>query len=386
MADIVVQFTKYANMEYFMKKLTAISLFSGAGGMDVGFDRAGFAVLAGNEIDTYACETYRANHPSSKLHEGDINEYLDQLNDYQGIDVVFGGPPCQGFSVAGKMNPNDPRSKLVFSFVAVVASLRPRAFVMENVKALASLERFSKIREELFKQLSQLGYTVSMHVLNAKDYGSAQNRERVFFIGSLDIRRNIFLSMLELYKQQALSVREAIQHLGPAGSKTNSMICNAKITLAERPVLRKSPYAGMLFNGQGRPLNPDGWSSTLPASMGGNRTPIIDEQHLYEYKESWVEQYHAGLMKGNPATPEMVAPKHLRRLTVNEAALLQGFPAGYQFIGPQSKIYCQIGNAVPCTLAESVASAVRDLLSGSANEETARMLELKKGQTLELAI
>ena len=347
-----------------MKGLTAISLFSGAGGMDVGFERAGFKVLAASELDPYACKTYRANHPDSELFEGDVNSHIEGLGAFRGVDLVFGGPPCQGFSVAGKMDPNDPRSQLVFSFVNVVKVVRPRAFVMENVKALATLEKFQKVREALFRSFTQLGYSVSMNVLNAKDYGSAQNRERVFFIGTLDTKQEIQLTSLDLYKQKALSVRDVIQHLGPAGSPSNARICKAKITLAERPVLRKSPYAGMLFNGQGRPLNPDGWSSTLPASMGGNRTPIIDELHLYEFKESWVEKYHAQLWHGAPSASVVVVPKHLRRLTIDEASLLQGFPVEYNFVGPQSKVYCQIGNAVPCTLAESVGYAVRDLLLG----------------------
>lgn len=368
-----------------MNELTAVSLFSGAGGMDVGFVRAGYSVLAGNEMDAYACKSYRANHPESELHEGDINQHMEHLAAYQGVDVVFGGPPCQGFSVAGKMDSNDPRSKLVFSFVEVVALLRPRAFVMENVKALASLEKFQKIREELFRQFSELGYSVSMNVLNAKDYGSAQNRERVFFVGSRDIRLGTRLLTLERYKQKALSVRDVIKHLGSAGSVTNPRICKAKITLAEHPILRKSPYAGMMFNGQGRPLNPDGWSSTLPASMGGNRTPIIDEHHLYDYKESWVEQHHASLMQGEAAAPDLVVPGYLRRLTIDEAALLQGFPSDYQFIGPQSKVYCQIGNAVPCTLAEAVASAVRDLLAVKDSVGAYRTIITKRGQTLELS-
>lgn len=367
-----------------MKGLTAISLFSGAGGMDVGFERAGFKVLAANEMDGFACKTYRANHPDAMLFEGDINQHIEELGSFQGVDVVFGGPPCQGFSVAGKMDPDDPRSQLVFSFVNVVKVVRPRAFVMENVKALASLEKFQKIREELFRSFSSLGYSVSMNVLNARDYGSAQNRERVFFIGTMNIKQDVKLSSLADYKQKALSVRDVIQHLGPAGSPQNPRVCKAKITLAERPVLRKSPYAGMLFNGQGRPLNPDGWSSTLPASMGGNRTPIIDERHLYEYKEGWVERYHERLWNGGEVTRDITVPKYLRRLTVDEAALLQGFPAQYQFIGPQSKVYCQIGNAVPCTLAEAVASAVRDLILGaSAPDESHRRM---KGENIALPL
>lgn len=368
-----------------MHEFSAVSLFSGAGGMDVGFVRAGFKVIAASEMDAFACKTYRENHPESVLFEGDVNNFIDPLRNFHGVDVVFGGPPCQGFSVAGKMDLDDPRSQLVFSFVKVVEAVRPKIFVMENVKALATLEKFRGIREELFKLFNRLGYSVSLNLLNAKDYGSAQNRERVFFIGILDGKLDARLPMFDLYKQKALSVRDVIQHLGPAGSSLNKRVCRAKITLAERPILRKSPYAGMLFNGQGRPLNPDGWSSTLPASMGGNRTPIIDEQHLYEYKESWVEEYHSRLISGYPATPNIEVPKYLRRLSVDEAALLQGFPSTYQFIGPQSKVYCQIGNAVPCTLAEAVASVVRDLLRDGGVVPTS-LSKVKLGESLALPL
>jgi DNA (cytosine-5)-methyltransferase 1 len=221
-----------------------------------------------------------------------------------------------------------------------------------------------------------------MNVLNAKDYGSAQNRERVFFIGTCEFSHGEKLCFLESYRKKSLTVREVIQHLGPAGSKTNLRVCKAKITLAEKPVLRRSPYAGMLFNGQGRPLNPDGCSSTLPASMGGNRTPIIDEQHLYEYKESWVEKYHEQLWNGIHPIAGMEVPKYLRRLTIDEAALLQGFTADYEFVGPQSKIYCQIGNAVPCTLAEAVASAVKDLLLGKKSSPTPGLPKNRENLTL----
>lgn len=376
----------YSKIEYSMKKITAVSLFSGAGGMDVGFERAGFEVVAANEMDSFACKTFRENHPGTTLLEGDINDHISGLAKYKNIDVVFGGPPCQGFSVAGKMDLNDPRSKLVFSFVDVVEKLKPKMFVMENVKSLATLDKFKNIREGLFRRFYNLGYSVSMNVLNAKDYGSAQNRERVFFIGSLHKISELVPSVLQSYKQKALSVRAVIQHLGPAGSDANAKVCNAKITLASNPILRKSPYAGMLFNGQGRPLNPDGWSGTLPASMGGNRTPIIDERHLYEYKDSWVESYHGKLMNGEPSTPELDVPKYLRRLTVDEASLLQGFPAGYKFIGPQSKVYSQIGNAVPCTLAEAVASTVSDLILKYEFVSDSRVNNAGVGETFEMYI
>lgn len=124
----------------------AMSLFTGAGGIDIGFERAGFAIRYANEFDHDAADTWRTNRPFNRdaMHEGDIAEQLAVLSGYRGhIDLVFGGPPCQGFSVAGKMDPNDARNQLIFTFLEVVAIVRPKAFVMENVKALAVLDRWS---------------------------------------------------------------------------------------------------------------------------------------------------------------------------------------------------------------------------------------------------
>lgn len=357
----------------------AISLFAGAGGMDVGFKTADFSIVGANEIDTYACQTYRQNHPETELIEGDIDLSIKHLKEFQGVDVVFGGPPCQGFSVAGKMNPDDPRSQLVFSFVDAIEMLQPKAFVMENVKALGCLSKFEDVRRELLRRFQVLGFSVNIFVLNAKDFGVPQSRERVFFIGTKKPCKKIITGDIDQYKKVPLSLRDAIAYLGPAGSVKNPNVCKAKVTIAAKPVLRKSPYAGMLFNGQGRPLNPDGWSSTLPASMGGNRTPILDENHLYKNEESWVENYHAYLMKGGRPHKLDAAPPQLRRLTVDEAAVVQSFPDNYKFIGPQSKVFSQIGNAVPCQLATVVASALKNLLDGKSATNTAR-----KGETLEL--
>jgi len=366
-----------------MNKFTAISLFSGAGGMDVGFKKAGFNVLAANELDSYACDTYEANHPDSVLFRGDLNAHTENLAKYEGVDLVFGGPPCQGFSVAGKMDAEDPRSKLVFAFANMIDRIKPRAFVMENVKALGALSKFESVRNELFRRFYDAGYSVSVMILNAKDFGTAQSRERVFFIGVRRPYANIKIGSLNKYKKKAVSLRQAISHLGKAGTENNSRICNAKITLATTPILRKSPYAGMLFNGQGRPLNPDGWSSTLPASMGGNRTPIIDEGHLFDNEKSWVEKYHAHLMSGGQPLKLGEVPSTLRRLTVDEAALLQCFPANYNFIGPQSKVFSQIGNAVPCNLAFAVGQAVFDALNNPSDFHTSNQIQV--GEMLELA-
>lgn len=344
--------------------MRAISLFSGAGGMDVGFKDSGFEIVAACEIDKSAGETFRANHAETLLIQGDINQHLSELGSFEKIDVVFGGPPCQGFSVAGKMDINDPRSKLIFSFCEVVERVKPAAFVLENVKSLGTLEKFEKIRNEFIYRMEKAGFSISSHILNAKDFGVPQARERVFFIGVKKDLKNISQFDFSKYKKSAPTLRNALINLGRPGTNNNKRICKAKITLATKPILRKSPYAGMLFNGQGRPLNPDGWASTLPASMGGNRTPIIDDNHLYSGERSWVEEYHKHLIEGGKVYKIIDAPSNLRRLTIDEAALLQTFPLGYIFLGPHSKIYSQIGNAVPCALAKVVASCVRNSLLG----------------------
>jgi len=153
--------------------------------------------------------------------------------------------------------------------------------------------------------------------------------------------------------------------LNKAGSGNNKEICKAKITITEKPILRKSPFAGMLFNGLGRPIQIDGYANTLPASMGGNKTPIIDEEELYNNKEGWVQNYHSRLLKGEKPMKYQIAPKRLRRITVKEAALLQTFPADFEFFGSQSSRYSQIGNAVPCNLASRVAEMMKGVLESN---------------------
>ncbi|PSB17817.1 DNA (cytosine-5-)-methyltransferase [Phormidesmis priestleyi ULC007] len=344
--------------------LSGLSLFSGAGGMDVGFIRAGVEIVSANDIDRDACLTYEANHPGGIIKCGDINQNLTDIRRFEGIDIVFGGPPCQGFSVAGKMNPDDPRSKLLWVFMKAVEFTKPRAFICENVKALAVLDKWSEVRQQLFRFARQLGYKYKLVVLNSTAFGVPQSRERMFLIGFRDIEDiNDLEAQFERYKKQAPTVRDIVLPLGVAGSENNQRVCNAKVTIAAKPVMRRSPYAGMMFNGQGRPLNPTGYSCALHASMGGNKTPIIDEEHCYFGQDSWVEWYHSYLMAGGEPLSLDAAPKRLRRLTIDEALRIQTFPHDYQFIGGQSSIYRQIGNAVPCDLAQVVAEVVRDFLS-----------------------
>jgi DNA (cytosine-5)-methyltransferase 1 len=342
-----------------VKRIKGISLFSGAGGMDVGFEKAGVDVVLANELDSNACDTYEANHPKSRLLRGDIRDYYDVFAKQKDVDIVFGGPPCQGFSVAGKMDPSDQRSKLIWCFLDIVEMVKPHLFVMENVKALGKLEKWKDIRDAFLERAKSLGYHCQFFILNASDFGVSQNRERVFFIGSDDEYNLIeFANALNSEKRDPTPLGELLRSLPPAGSEENPLTCTARITLASNPVMRRSPYAGMIFNGMGRPLNLKAVSSTLPASMGGNKTPIVDCKLLENPDdEDWVKEYHAGLMSGAVDPAFKPAPPHLRRLTILESALIQSFPMEYDFKGTKSAVYTQIGNAVPCRLAESVAKA-----------------------------
>ncbi|MBR1496775.1 MAG: DNA cytosine methyltransferase [Oscillospiraceae bacterium] len=352
-----------------MKKRTAISLFSGAGGLDVGFELAGFDIICANEFDHDAAEAWRANRPDkhSVMIEGDINDHIHKLSAFQGIDIVFGGPPCQGFSVAGKMDPNDIRSQLVWRFMDVVELTAPKVFIMENVAALGTLAKWESVRNGIISRGNELSYSVSFKVHHTSEYGVPENRDRVIFVG---VQQSIgqtdgFYKALETYNATPKTVREVLVSAGQYGTSENPQTCTATITLATHPVMRRSPYAGMLVNGAGRPIDLNGIAPTLPASMGGNKTPIVDEVALYDAtKQNWFETYHAGLVAKTIDPATTIVPKTIRRLTIKECAAIQTFPDGYKFSGRKTKQYKQIGNAVPCQFANAVACSVRDAYMG----------------------
>lgn len=343
---------------------TVVSLFAGAGGMDLGFREAGYAIVWANELNADAAATYRANL-GPHLHQGDIHAVGSEA--IPACDVVIGGPPCQGFSVAGKMSAGDPRSELIWQFVRVVRDKRPAAFVMENVKALGALRRWAAVREALVCQLRALGYDVAYRVLDASRYGVPQQRERVFFIG---LRRGGAEAAFPEPLGRTVSAREALAALPPYGHPGNDSLCRAAVVPAKRAVMRRSAYAGMLFNGLGRPIRLDGPAPTLPASMGGNKTPIIDQQALESGAPNWAEEYHAHLRGGG--LPHPSAPARLRRLTAEECAVLQSFPPHYRFHGRLSSRYSQIGNAVPPRLAFHLAARLREAASAGRAGSAAR--------------
>ena len=345
------------------------SVYSGAGGLDIGFIRAGFAPVFSIDIDPSAVNTYAATlkrlsdrFPHLKVHEhnclcGDIDDHMTDLTTVT-ADLVIGGPPCQAFSVAGKIDPSDPRSRHVWRFLDAVRAIEPRCFVMENVKALAQNRRWTQLIDALRDKADELGYATQVLMLNASHYGVPQARERMFLVGIPP--GTLFEPPAPSTADNPPSLRDALATLPPWGAPGNDMLCAARVTPAKRPVMRRSPYAGMLFNGSGRPMRLDRPAPTLPASMGGNRTPIVDQDCLDGVDDCWIARYHACLEAGGE--PRTEVPERLRRLTVQEAAAIQGFSADMEWRGTKTSIYRQIGNAVPPALGTAIALALRAAL------------------------
>ena len=351
-----------------------VSLYSGAGGLDLGFIAAGFRPVFSNDINSDAMETYSAAMDMIAERTGESFEHRIVTNDIRQVedlpergcaDLVIGGPPCQGFSVAGKMDPNDPRSRHVFDFLGMVERVQPKAFVMENVKALAKNRRWAGTIADIRKKAEEIGYKTYLDVLNSADYGVAQTRERMFLIGFRD--HEVEYEYPEPTVSEHVGVAQALRSLPPLGEPGNDQICKAKVTTAKEPVLRQSPFAGMLFNGQGRPMDMNRPAPTLPASMGGNRTPIVDQETLEGGSEQWVVSYHSSLMNGGKVIDAV--PSRLRRISVQEAAVIQSFPRNMPWHGSQSSRYRQIGNAVPPKMAYAVACSVASAMKMTINQD-----------------
>lgn len=364
----------YSDIPVFPRALgTFVSLYAGAGGMDIGFALAGFRPTWVNELDPHAAATndvafkrLRDSRPHLcdadwTIHTGSILGLPEEdLPLPKSADLVIGGPPCQGFSVAGKMDPTDARSNHVFHFMEIVERVQPAAFVMENVKALYWNRRWGTVRDRLMARAKELGYRSALVLCNAAHYGVPQARERMLLIG---VREADPIAPEPTTSESTPTLRMALAQLPHYGEPGNDAVCRAKVTPAKDPVMRRSPYAGMLFNGAGRPMDLDAPAPTLPASMGGNKTPIIDQDQMDFDTRPWVLDYHAHLWSGGE--PLRSIPSRLRRITVQEAAAIQTFPLSMEWRGPQSAQYRQIGNAVPPRLALAAADAVKRSLGVS---------------------
>jgi DNA (cytosine-5)-methyltransferase 1 len=329
------------------EKLVCVDLFSGAGGLSIGLDQAGFNSCLAVEVAEDCCETYAARFSKAHLDPKPIQDV--KFAAYDGVDLVAGGPPCQPFSSGGKRLAAADHRDMVPQFIRAVKEARPRAFLMENVPGLFA-ETHTEYLHAAVAQFEAMGYRVTAKILNAADYGVPQKRRRGFLVGLKSGRfsfppatHGTGADRPHVPSGQVVSAREVFGVPNPS-----------KVFYAKRPDLRPSPYDGHIFNGGGRPIDLSAPCHTILASAGGNKTHFVDP--LGE-----APRYHSHLMRGGK--PRRGQLEGARRLTVEESALLQTFPPGMQFSGSRSSQYTQIGNAVPPLLAEVLGRALIEALS-----------------------
>lgn len=325
-----------------------LSLFSGCGGLDLGFEKAGFDIPIANEFDKNIWKTFEINHPQTKLLKEDIRR-IDAKTLPNDIDGIIGGPPCQSWSEAGSLKGiEDDRGKLFFEYIRILKSVQPKFFLAENVSGMLA-DRHSEAVKNILKMFEECGYDVSLTLVNAKDYGVAQERKRVFYIGfrkDLNIKFDFPKGSTEDDKNK-ITLRDIIWDLQdsavPAGEK-NQHNPNA---------INNNEY----FIG-----------SYSPIFMSRNRVKSWDEQAFTVQASGRQCQIH-------PQAPKMIkvdknncrfveGKENLyRRMTIREVARVQGFPDTFKFVyNNTNDAYKMIGNAVPVNLAYEVACAIKKAL------------------------
>lgn len=319
-----------------------IDLFSGAGGFSLGFDRAGFQNVFSVDYEPSFCETYRENFPNHQLIEKNICDLQDAeiayLKEQNEVTVVIGGPPCQGFSMAGSIGRkfiDDPRNRLFKEFVRVVKVVKPRYFVMENVKRLYNHKK-GQTREEIIEDFEKLGYTVSCKILNAVDYGVPQMRWRAIFIGSLKEQDILFP---ERQIQNNVTVKEALKVYPKLLSGASSTKIPNHVAMSHsNQMLTK-----MSFIADGGDRN------EIPHEI---RPTSGDVRKYIRYKSNAPSVCVTGDMR------KIFHYEQNRALTVRELAKLQSFPDNFVFKGSRISQQQQVGNSVPPLMAEAIAHSV----------------------------
>lgn len=341
--------------------MNIIDLFSGPGGLSLGLRRSGLNVVANVELNRDAMETY-ASHDASAIH---FNEDVRGISfsQFRGkVDIVVGGPPCQPFSIGGLRKGKADERDMIPEFIRCLKEVQPDAFLMENVPGLI----YKKSRpyfDSVLAQLSQCGYRLNWAVLNSADYGVPQKRKRLIVMGARSVQ--LRFPMPSHGPGTDMPHVSALDVLGeqPIGESPN---CPVKF--AKYPDLRPSPYAGHVYNGGGRPIDPNGPCHTILASSGGYKTHWIDTENV-------APEYHAHLRAGG--TPWEGEVPGARRLSVEECAIIQTFPRELVFSGKRSAQYKQVGDAVPPDLAFVLGRSLLFQLNGKS--DTIRYLDDIKG-------
>jgi DNA (cytosine-5)-methyltransferase 1 len=399
--------------------MKSVDLFAGAGGLSCGLTQAGFTPLLANELVPQYAETYRLNHPDTALVVGDVREVSEtdirkRLGVSAGeIDLLAGGPPCQGFSVNAPIRSlDDQRNHLFRDFIRVTDALRPKAVLIENVPGMISLAQGSVV-EQIYKELHQLGYAVSHRILFAGHYGVPQMRFRTIFIGIMGRNtriefpepeynasavanftgaRELCLNVPPLFAAQlkpATTVWDAISDLPAIESHARSMKNNA--AQYAYPCPPQSSYQTQLREGSERILNhacnaiaqvnqerlkhiPQGGSwRDIPVDLlpeGLKRARRSD--HTKRYGRLHPEGMCSTILtKCDPHWGSFFHPTQDRVISVREAARIQSFPDTYVFSGTLTQQYEQVGNAVPPLLGRAIGLQIKTLINQNVHAKVA---------------
>lgn len=339
--------------------MKTVDIFSGPGGLSIGLRRAGFDVEACVEFKRDAVETYARHHPEAVHYNSDIREI--DFSKYKGrIDFVVGGPPCQPFSIGGLRKTSGDSRNMLPEYLRCLSEIRPVAFLMENVPGLAQ-KRAQLYFESVLAQMSEMGYKLNWAVLNSADYGIPQKRRRLFILGS-----QITQLRFPAPTHGPGTANKHLSALKVLGPEPIGEAPKTPVKYAKCPDLRPSPYAGHIYNGGGRPLDPHSPCHTILASSGGYKTHWIDVEGI-------APKYHAHLKSGGEPWEGEVPGA--RRLSVEECSIIQTFPRNFEFAGSRSSQYTQVGDAVPPDFAFVLARSVFSQLNGGSQTDLAAVLE-----------
>ena len=341
-----------------------LDLFCGAGGFSLGLEHVkGIKTLLAVDFDKYATETFRKNFKNSTVITGDLKDIntkkqLIKAAKEKKINMIIGGPPCQGFSLKGKqLGINDPRNFLFLEYFSIVKEIKPEIFVIENVKNLLNSEN-GYFKEQIIEKFSSIGYIINYGVLNAKNFGVPENRERAIIIGSLT--KSIGLP---IGKKKSVSVRDAISDLSYLNSGEGtfeSYYINSPQSDYQKKLRAKKLYNHIATNHSKFALEklsmipPEGDKSSLPKELHGKQKFATTWSRLeWDNCSPTIDTRFDTPSNGRNSHPYLN-----RAITPREAARIQSFDDNFIFYGPKSSVCKQIGNAVPPYLAEAIGKTI----------------------------
>lgn len=343
------------------KEHTFIDLFSGCGGLSLGFEMAGFTSILAIDNWKDALTTYSYNRKNARTLCGDL-AVLDPVKikkeyNISDVDIIIGGPPCQGFSVAGKRIIEDERNKLYKSFVGFVNCFRPRAFVMENVPNILSIGN-GVVKDSIIKDFEELGYKVSVQVIMASDYGVPQNRRRAVFVGMADGRNFAFP---EPYKTKKVTSYDALSDL-TEGFLADGSPYPTEPTCDFQHYARKNSIG--IYNHDITIHNEKTKEIIAMVPDGGNYKNLpVELQQTRKVHIAWTR-----LCSTKPSMTIDTGHRHHfhykwdRIPTVRESARIQSFPDDFIFRCSKTSQYKQVGNAVPPLMAKAIAQQLSNTL------------------------